>query len=177
MLVLRGATPMTFVPTPGIRPSPDNLRELPTLKVDKFENATQNFRELAKNFDVEPILELKWKTPNQEFWLCTQGLPEPTEGAPDHWIVGYVTIYFPDGESVCYGPDDVRRLQKLDYANRIRTEMFQLADMYEDNPIDETWSKLQAAREEFEKVIGYETLPPEVIARLIAKKEDKNPPE
>jgi hypothetical protein len=142
-----------------IRPDPEELRGMPTLDAMTAESGTDDWRERVLELCPDLRLELKLVTPDEKYWLCTQGITDPSVGGPEDWIVGNVTIEFPDGEMMPYSPGDLKKLQALDYQNMLRKELERLIDLNEREPSPETRTKIESVRSE------YEALLPEDIRR------------
>ena len=138
-------------PARPIRPTPEKLREMPTLGIQTHEDGTEVWGEHARQLGVEFKLELKLVTPEEKYWLCTQGSTDPNSDVPRNWIVGNVTIFFPDGGSSVYGPDDVATNQKFDYLKMLREKVYSLSDAYEKEPTNELWKAHKEALREFDE--------------------------
>jgi len=70
---------------PTVRPRAQYLRQLPTLARQTAEQLPPRLREAAGGKGLAVGLELKLETPGARYWLCTQGLPEPSPGVPAAW--------------------------------------------------------------------------------------------
>jgi hypothetical protein len=136
-----------------IRPTPEHLRNLPTLAIRTMDQCSELHRELLQADGIDWVAELKVDTPEVRYWLCTRGLenaqPEWTEGC----VVGYVTPEYRkrDGSWVpgtAYGSAEVARLQGMDYLHKLRHELRGLRDREENDPSWELKKQLHATEDE-----------------------------
>jgi hypothetical protein len=146
-------------PDQGIRPSPEALRRLPTLKVETEEDGSEYYQERVKALGIDVRLELKLETQTCKYWLCTRGADKPGPGVLPNWIVGYVTpeSKLPGSKGEMgqpYGPEQTDRFQELDYMNLIKEEIDLMAEENDRNPSDEWEEKLKAARAEYHAVVN-----------------------
>jgi hypothetical protein len=138
-----------------IRPRPEFLRGLPTLKVRAAEDCTQRLRDFLREKGIDWKQELKLETPTACCWLCTSGLAEVPAWGGGGFVVGQVSAEYrqSDGtwEVVHYGPEDAARLQTLDYYHALGDELGRLQDEYKRTESwdtarqrDEVFAELQA---------------------------------
>jgi hypothetical protein len=143
-------TPFTHHPHAFIRPSPEYLQTLPTLRAVTPETDSDSVRRRCRALGCDYQLELKLETNEARFWLITRCVGEPFAG----WRVGKVLMESMVGnhdELVPYGSAELKRLQRFDYIAMLRTEIARLlvspSSMENDNRIREV-------RAEMCKVIG-----------------------
>jgi hypothetical protein len=136
-----------YHPHPQIRPSPEYLKTLPTLRVLTPDTTFKRYRKAA----IDYRLELKMETVMARFWLIARCSGEPFKD----WREGNVLVETvqdadPDEhEMVPYGSGDVKRLQRMDYFWMLRAEFERL--------LAEPWSwerekRLKEVREEMQRV-------------------------
>jgi hypothetical protein len=141
----------TQLPHPLIRPSPDHLKSLPTLRVLTPETDGPAIRKRCRARGCDFRLELKWQTERARFWLITRCVGEPFTD----WKEGNVLVenIEPDDaaerEMVPYGSADLKRLQRIDYFWMLRAEFERL--------LEEPWSwerekRLEELRMEMQEV-------------------------
>jgi hypothetical protein len=137
---------------PLIRPSPEYLKTLPTLRVLPDNDDTSTKRDgRTRGYDFR--LELKLVTERARYWLIARCVGEPFCG----WQEGKVYVeWLEEGRqdplsAVPYGSDDLKWLQRFDYLGMLRADLDQL--------LDEPWSwegdeRIRELRKEMYKVIG-----------------------
>jgi hypothetical protein len=119
---------------PLIRPSPEYLKTLPTLRVLTPQTDDEATRRHCRTRGYDFRLELKLVTVRARFWLITYCVGEPFAG----WQEGKVFVESlevnPVGEreAVPYGPADLKWLQRFDYIAMLRAEI--------DHMLEEPWS-------------------------------------
>jgi hypothetical protein len=143
-----------------IRPTPEKLRELPTIDVLTQDDGTEAWRDRARQLGVEIRMELKLQAEDESYWLCTRGVNGPNPDVPQSWIVGNVTIGFSDDEVTTYGPDNVIAFQRLDYMDILKANLNQLCELDEQEPSHETKTEIDKTREELRSLMG---IPPESL--------------
>jgi hypothetical protein len=137
---------------PLIRPSPEYLKTLPTLRVLPDTDDTSIKRDSrARGYDFR--LELKLVTVRARYWLIARCVGEPFSG----WQEGKIYVeWLADLRqdpltAVPYGSEDVKWLQRFDYLAMLRADIDQL--------LGEPWSwqadnRIREVRKEMYKVIG-----------------------
>jgi hypothetical protein len=71
-----------------IRPSVEELRPLPTLRVATPETGGESMREYCQDRGFDYRLELKLETEEARYWVCTRCVGEPFTG----WHEGAVSL-------------------------------------------------------------------------------------
>jgi hypothetical protein len=138
---------------PLIRPSPEYLKTLPTLRVLTPQTDDEATRRHCRARGYDFRLELKLVTVLARYWIITHCVGEPFAG----WEEGKVfmenlELHHMDGrEPVPYGSTDLKWLQRFDYIAMLRKEIDQL--------LGEPWScetdnRIRDVRAEMYKVIG-----------------------
>jgi hypothetical protein len=138
---------------PCIRPSPEYLKALPTLRVLTPEADDTSTKRHCRTRGYEFRLELKLVTVRARYWFIASCVGEPFSG----WQEGKVYVeWLEDGRqdpltAVPYGTEDLKWLQRFDYLAMLRAELDQL--------LDEPWSwegddRIRELRKEIYKVIG-----------------------
>jgi hypothetical protein len=142
-----------YHPHPSIRPSPESLKALPTLRVLTSDTDGEVTRRYCRARGCSFQLELKWETETTRFWLITHCVGEPFPG----WEEGKVFVdglelnHTAERDGLPYGSADLKRLQRLDYIAMLRGEL--------DNLLDDKWSwdrdkRIRELRTELYKVMG-----------------------
>jgi hypothetical protein len=124
----------THRPHPLIRPSPEYLKTLRTLRVLTPENGGKAIEKACREHGVDYQIDLKLETEKTRYWVVTRCggkvLPGWEEG------VVFAEDVKPDenGEHkiVPYNPGTLKKLQRFDYLWMLRTELVRL--------FDEPWS-------------------------------------
>jgi hypothetical protein len=110
---------------PSIRPNPEILRHLPTLRVRTPETDGETMQEYSRELGFDYRLELKLETERFRFWLCTLH----TGTFPSGWHEGAVLMenVLPneDGEHemMPYDSENLKFLQRLDYSHLLWAEL------------------------------------------------------
>ncbi len=140
-----------------IRPSAEQLRDLPTLDTWTPDSpAWAPLREQTRAFGVEFLLELKLETRDARYWVCTEGAEQPRTGVLKNWVVGNVTVE-PKARGevslMAYNPEETKQLQGIDYMNLLREEVDWLYERAEADPTGENRRGLDEARDELTRLI------------------------
>jgi hypothetical protein len=140
-------------PHPCIRPSPECLKTLPTLRVLTSDTDGEVIRKYCRASGCSFQLELKWETEITRFWLITRcaGVPFPGWEEGKVFVEGLELNYTAQREGVPYGTADLKRLQRLDYLAMLRGE---LDDLLDDQGSWERDRRIREVRTELYKVIG-----------------------
>jgi hypothetical protein len=113
---------------PLIRPSPEYLKTLPTLRVLTPETHDRSTMRRCRPRGYDFRLELKLVTAQARYWLITHCVGEPFAG----WQKGKVYVErlevgpVEQLEAVLYGSSDLKRLQRFDYLAMLRAELDRL---------------------------------------------------
>jgi hypothetical protein len=136
----------------SIRPSPEHLRQLPTLGVRTPDTDGEDIREYCRTHGVDYQLDLKLETVAHRYWLCTRCVGEGFTA----WREGVVLMENakPNGagehEMIPYGPDDLKIGQRLDYFRILTQELDRLLEHPESPEVDK---RIQEVRREINKVM------------------------
>jgi hypothetical protein len=140
-------------PHPWIRPSPEYLKTLPTLRVLTSDTDGEVIRKYCRASGCSFQLELKWETETTRFWLITEcvGVPFPGWEEGKVFVDGLELNHAAEREGVPYGSAELQRLQRLDYIAMLRGE---LEDLFDDRWNSERDKRIREVRTELYKVIG-----------------------
>ena len=133
---------------PSIRPSPDYLRQLPTIEVRTHESDGEHIREYCQDSGFEFRIELKLETEICRYWLCMRCVGE---GFAD-WREGAVIVEELDGECemTAYGNENLKQLQRIDYCRTLKLELDRLLKEPESS---ETQKRLSEVRQELNELM------------------------
>jgi hypothetical protein len=139
----------THYPHPWIRPSPEYLKTLPTLRVLTPETDCELVRSYCRAQGCDFQLELKLEMETTRYWVITRCIGEPLAGWKEGKIVAenVQTV----SELLPYGSADLKRLQRLDYIAMLGAEL--------DRILGSPWSwetddRIREVRMEMYKVMG-----------------------
>jgi len=143
--------PTDSAPHPSIRPTPEYLWKLPTLRIRSPQTDGETIAEYCRARGFDYRLELKMETATVRYWLCTRCVGE---GFPD-WNEGVVLMenVQPNeaGEHVLvpYGSDDLKSGQRVDYVRKLMREIERLLEEPEsverDKQLEETRKEIEHA--------------------------------
>ncbi len=140
-----------------IRPSPDYLRQLPSLTVQTRAQGAEALSELCRQHGFEWSQELKLATPAARYWVTTRGLLEERPGMDAAFVIGNVTPEYvnPDGTwepGLSYGPKETAWFQGKDYYRLLSEEHGRLKEQQGREPSPELTGQIQATSREMEMV-------------------------
>ena len=145
----------------GMCPDPADLAKRQTLCTITNQHLRGEFRELAVRHGINLRVELKLRTEQGEFWLCTQGLAKdgPASPLPRAWTTGTVTIAYPkpcpNGRLTdTYDEEDYIIRQAVDAIKRATRRRMERRAEYERNPSSEIATEVESLNEEVHKAIA-----------------------
>jgi hypothetical protein len=149
-------------PHPLIRPSPEYLKSLPTLRVLTPADGGKAIAKACREDGLDYQIDLKLETEKTRYWVVTRCAGKVIPG----WEEGAVFAedVQPDENGkfsiVPYNPITVKKLQRFDYLLMLRTHL--------DHLFDEPWSwerekRIEEVRVEMHELMG----PTEGVARLL----------
>lgn len=112
--------------TTEIRPHPETLRQLPTIRVETPETAGEAAQEYCRATGSNYKIELKRETESRRYWLITECVGEPYTG----WREGVALMVCVEtddcSEFVPYTATETKGLQGLDYLNKLMADLNRL---------------------------------------------------